>query len=387
VSETFSFLPGDVALPYGLAPDGTLVAVDKVLRGLKCDCVCPGCGRPLVAKKGEIIRGHFAHLADAHCSIGFESMVHLMAKEIIARERHITVPLVFVRAGLSEKHVRPAAFLQLTNVRLEKWLDGLRPDIIADHEGHDLIIEVAVTHKAEPEKIAELKRRGAPAIEIDLSAFHRKEISDETLTPSILSLAPRHWLFNRVAALAQIEVEGVEEARLQAERLKQVRRAAEQAMLMEEWARWEKDQIPVRAQEALARENRAKMNRQAFEAVGKTIYEAATKLLGRETAKEWTDKQITGAMDSGGVYRSGINFERVQRLILDRLLLEAEHVRDIQTSDRVSREALLRAAMARLGSRERAELWMNTVNPKIGRRRPIDVCTGPSGVEMCRAAL
>jgi uncharacterized protein (DUF2384 family) len=43
--------------------------------------------------------------------------------------------------------------------------------------------------------------------------------------------------------------------------------------------------------------------------------------------------------------------------------------------------------MARLGSRERAELWMNTVNPKIGRRRPIDVCTGPSGVEMCRAAL
>jgi len=114
--ETPNFLPRDVALPYGLSSDGRLVSVDAVVRGLKCECVCPGCKRPLVARKGEIIRAHFAHQANAACATGFESMVHLLAKDVIEKRRGVLIPEVRVHAGETRKHVAPAKVLRLTNI-------------------------------------------------------------------------------------------------------------------------------------------------------------------------------------------------------------------------------------------------------------------------------
>lgn len=42
----------DVQTPFGLH-DGRLVSPVQVVRGLACECTCPGCGAVLVARKGR----------------------------------------------------------------------------------------------------------------------------------------------------------------------------------------------------------------------------------------------------------------------------------------------------------------------------------------------
>lgn len=95
-------------LPYGIAPDGTLRPISAVNRGLTCDCRCPGCGRRLVAKKGTEVAHHFAHEADAECTSGYETVAHLLAKQIITESGWIDTPeLIAVYRGESILVRRP----------------------------------------------------------------------------------------------------------------------------------------------------------------------------------------------------------------------------------------------------------------------------------------
>ncbi len=42
--------------------------VEVVGRGLACKCRCPECRSPVVARKGNVIRHHFAHIAASRCT-------------------------------------------------------------------------------------------------------------------------------------------------------------------------------------------------------------------------------------------------------------------------------------------------------------------------------
>ena len=76
-------------LTYAINADGKLVHIDDVPNGTKCNCICPSCKAPLIAKnKGnkEIERGkmhHFAHQSGYNCTSAYETMLHLLAKEKI----------------------------------------------------------------------------------------------------------------------------------------------------------------------------------------------------------------------------------------------------------------------------------------------------------------
>jgi hypothetical protein len=78
-------------LDFGLDHTGQMRGVDEVEQGLACNCVCPGCGSPLIAKKGRVRVHHFAHQG-ASCTIGAESALHRMAKQIVADERRLVEP-------------------------------------------------------------------------------------------------------------------------------------------------------------------------------------------------------------------------------------------------------------------------------------------------------
>lgn len=62
--------------------DGKYVNIRDVERGLKCGCVCPVCGEPLVARKGNILSHTFAHTSDSKCA-NFESSLHWSIKESV----------------------------------------------------------------------------------------------------------------------------------------------------------------------------------------------------------------------------------------------------------------------------------------------------------------
>ena len=57
-------------LIYGLR-DGDPVRDSDVASGLECNCICPECKTPLIAKKGPIKQ--FAHSAETDCTLsGFQ---------------------------------------------------------------------------------------------------------------------------------------------------------------------------------------------------------------------------------------------------------------------------------------------------------------------------
>ena len=60
-------------------PDDT-----RLEAGAKCGCVCIGCGEPLVLRRGEKKRWHFAHRAKTSC--GGETYIHKVVKAWIAEK-------------------------------------------------------------------------------------------------------------------------------------------------------------------------------------------------------------------------------------------------------------------------------------------------------------
>ena len=113
---------GDIRLAYGLQGE-VLKQVDEVARGLACDCVCPGCRAPLVARQGSVMQHHFAHQGDS-CTYGVESALHLAAKEIIAQNMRITLPAAPSNdsrslIGSPDQLGRDPTTYQIDNVALE----------------------------------------------------------------------------------------------------------------------------------------------------------------------------------------------------------------------------------------------------------------------------
>lgn len=83
--------------------DGAGISIEDVESGLKCGCVCPACGEPLVAKKGTKVMHHFAHHSGSTCEYGYETSLHLMAKDILLRTKKITIPAVYVEFPDSDR--------------------------------------------------------------------------------------------------------------------------------------------------------------------------------------------------------------------------------------------------------------------------------------------
>ena len=85
-------------LRYALIKDTTegLKFVDNVPNGLKCNCVCPHCGKELVARNNPKNKRehHFAHCGGADCKGARMTTLHKLAQEIIAAAKNLYHKLV-----------------------------------------------------------------------------------------------------------------------------------------------------------------------------------------------------------------------------------------------------------------------------------------------------
>ena len=85
-----------VSLPCGLSKDGKLIYIEDAIKGIKCDCVCPACKQPLIAKNaGKKNTHHFAHQSVVECEHGYQSALHYMAKDLFMEMKYLT----FVKNG------------------------------------------------------------------------------------------------------------------------------------------------------------------------------------------------------------------------------------------------------------------------------------------------
>jgi hypothetical protein len=187
-------------LPYGVTDDGRLAHISEVAPGLSCRCRCPGCGTPLVARKGKVIAHHFAHHVNRACAGAWETTLHLLAKQVVAEAQEIRLPAAVAQVGEVRRDVADAKLFRYETVEVEVDMDGVRPDAIIWRGGRDLLLEFRVAHACETEKLAKLRERDLAAVEIDLSRVPRHASRAEH-ADHILRTAPRHWLHNaKIAA-------------------------------------------------------------------------------------------------------------------------------------------------------------------------------------------
>lgn len=160
----------NILLAYALNAENKLVHIDSVKNGLECGCVCPGCQEPLVARNaGEIREHHFAHEGGSGCKTGYQTMIHLLAKEIILEKGIFPI-------------IASSGYLRPCEVYAEKPMPkyGIIPDIFGYVPLTDgpkvigkipVIIEIRVTHKVDQEKKNKIVKAGIPSVEVDLSKF------------------------------------------------------------------------------------------------------------------------------------------------------------------------------------------------------------------------
>lgn len=153
-------------LTYAHDKNKKLVHIEDAAYGNKCECFCPHCGSPLDAKNGGSIREHhFAHSHGHECKGAYETMLHLLAKEIISETNVIMLPD-------SENDKFPSGLVKLSNVEVEKFdttynikpdLEGILPN------GERLLVEFLVSHKVDKKKHDIIVNSGLKCIEIDLN--------------------------------------------------------------------------------------------------------------------------------------------------------------------------------------------------------------------------
>lgn len=214
-------------LVYGQRVDGTLAHISEVQRGLACGCACPACRGKLVARlKDEHQIPHFAHHSGEACGGGPETVLHLLAKEAFRANPTLILP---ARLSLDERKevvTKPEQEVQASFLRVE-YTDPKKiiPDLYVRVRGHDLFVEVAVTHFADEAKIQRLREHRVPAVEVDLSRLPR-DSTREAIADAVLRSAPRQWLYHPGIDAAEAKLRA-DEAKWQAESEK--RQASAQA--------------------------------------------------------------------------------------------------------------------------------------------------------------
>ncbi len=206
----------DVIL-FGLQ-NGQVKYISEVERGKACNCVCPSCDAPLLAKKGKEKIHHFAHASGTACEGAGESALHYAAKRVICEASHITLPALRAHVRSRDEYsgsiiiksetIFKSKPVRIKSVEEEVTLDDMRPDIIVTlgKNNRELFIEIAVTHFIDPEKLQKIKRRDIPAVEINLSRLNRHATLEE-IRAAVLSGKHIEWVFSSVRDKRQAELQ------------------------------------------------------------------------------------------------------------------------------------------------------------------------------------
>lgn len=145
---------------------------------------------------------HFAHEPHTHCEYGYESSLHLAAKDILSRAKKMVIPPVYVefpQSGKPKELLYPEKEIDIDYVKLENRFDDIIPDIVVDSGDEHFFIEIYVTHPIDDEKLKKLKEKKISTIEIDLSK-EKRDISVEELSDILLKASDRKsWKYNAVS--------------------------------------------------------------------------------------------------------------------------------------------------------------------------------------------
>lgn len=103
---------------------------------------CIGCGKEMIAKKGDKIKKHFAHSVEAidntrKCTFSNEKYRVLLAKEILQRTKKIKVPPLYINTLDGVFKIREAEKCVALSVRVNvSFFETTKGDILCDNRTH-----------------------------------------------------------------------------------------------------------------------------------------------------------------------------------------------------------------------------------------------------------
>lgn len=188
---------------FAIDKEGHIRSVDEVNRGLACECLCPACGEPVIARQGEVREWHFAHTTGTDCSGAAESALHLAAKQVLVEAKGIMLPEIVIgfsmvgdRGPVTGTAQRPATWVDFLDVETERTLGQIRPDVYAVLGSSVLLIEIAVTHFIDESKNELIRTLELPCIEIDLSKVVRSTWTWDQLRETVVDgLEQKQWVW------------------------------------------------------------------------------------------------------------------------------------------------------------------------------------------------
>lgn len=155
--------------------------VDEVENGLNCNCVCPCCGKDVVAKnKGKKNEHHFAHTKGADCAGARMTALHMLAQNILSEKKQVLLPPY--NGTYYHKGPKLKTFDHVDLEETCKNEDSTRrPDCIGYNDGKSekLWIEIYCRHKIDDVKKADIINRKQYCIEIDFSDLLNSNYSKE----------------------------------------------------------------------------------------------------------------------------------------------------------------------------------------------------------------
>ncbi len=235
-SDVLAMFVNGSYLKYALDENGKLVHVDNVPNGYKCNCKCPACHEPLSARQGKKRAHVFAHQPGSNCKYGYQTTMHILAKEIIEEGCNIPLPqpLFFINNDFNpsstpnvktytdkEFEITKEEYNWLlkkevsknpdsidtakeeVTVELEKKVDEFIPDVILSidypqYRKYQLIIEIYVTHKVDDVKREKIISSGIPAIEFDLHTTYNEQVLEKEDLKKLLEKGGNcKWIYNR----------------------------------------------------------------------------------------------------------------------------------------------------------------------------------------------
>lgn len=167
--------------------DGKMAYIEDVENGYKCGCFCACCNQPLVAKNGGTLKiHHFAH-KNAECKHAYETMVHVLAKEVFAeiyKDYKVPQKKIYYKNNFDKNNSKcldiSTLFERFIDVKSEQMIEDIIPDIILkDVNGRELIVEIKVTHGVDENKRGKIEKAKLSCVEFDLSKLERNDGTDE----------------------------------------------------------------------------------------------------------------------------------------------------------------------------------------------------------------
>ena len=216
-------------LPFATrVTDSHLVSPDEVLRGAACNCLCPGCDRPVIARQGTEREWHFAHAKGDACQQGYEVSVHEIAKQIIRQRCELLLPALDIEVSANDSyglrieermHVLNAKTVRLDECKTSQKRDEVTADVAGRVADREILVEITVFHRLMPEKRDRLIATGISSLQIDLSEFKVSQATRAKIEVALFENAMnRHWLHHPRMEQARREAQTKLDAKLEQRR-------------------------------------------------------------------------------------------------------------------------------------------------------------------------